>query len=109
MKITIHSEEGTLTTTDICGLCLQPGATKSVGTECWPGQRQPSTPHVHPECELAESTRAFSALSDAERIEAILEEAYWRFDARRSGSGPWKGMPMSERDAFKAVLRQALI
>ena len=36
------------------------------------------------------------------------EEAYWRFDARRNGLGPWKGMPQSERDAFKAEYRKAL-
>lgn len=33
------------------------------------------------------------------------ELAYWNFDARRKGLGPWKGMPMSERDAFKAEYR----
>lgn len=34
------------------------------------------------------------------------EAAYWEFDARRSGYNQWKGMPMSERDAFKAVVRK---
>lgn len=33
------------------------------------------------------------------------ESAYWRFDARRKGLAEWKGMPMSERDAFKAEYR----
>lgn len=36
------------------------------------------------------------------------EAAYWRFDARRNGLGEWKGMPMSERDAFKAEYRNAM-
>lgn len=30
-----------------------------------------------------------------------LEVAFWEFDARRKGYGPWKGSPQSERDAFK--------
>jgi len=40
-----------------------------------------------------------------EILEAMLEGAYWDFDARRKGYGDWKGMPQSERDAFKAVVR----
>lgn len=36
------------------------------------------------------------------------ELSYWNFDARKRGLGPWKGAPMSERDAFKAELRAAL-
>lgn len=37
-----------------------------------------------------------------------LEAAYWRFDARHKGYGKWKQAPMSERDAFKAEMRNAL-
>ena len=37
-----------------------------------------------------------------------IEAAYWRFDARRSGYARWKAAPMSERDAFKAEMRNAL-
>ena len=37
--------------------------------------------------------------------EDVLETAYWLFDARRKGYGEWKGMPQSERDAFKAQYR----
>lgn len=37
-----------------------------------------------------------------------IEAAYWRFDARHKGYGPWKQAPMSERDAFKAEMRNAL-
>lgn len=37
-----------------------------------------------------------------------LEAAYWRFDARHKGYGQWKQAPMSERDAFKAEMRNAL-
>ena len=35
----------------------------------------------------------------------IIEAAYWDFDARTSGYGPYKHIPQSERDAFKSVLR----
>lgn len=37
-----------------------------------------------------------------------IEAAYWRFDARHKGYGQWKQAPMSERDAFKAEMRNAL-
>ena len=37
----------------------------------------------------------------------LAEEAYWRFDARRNGYGPWKGSRQSERDAFKAEFRRS--
>ena len=36
------------------------------------------------------------------------EAAYWRFDARRKGYAEWKGLPMSERDAFKAEMRRII-
>jgi len=36
------------------------------------------------------------------------EYAYWTFDARRKGYGPWKQCPQSERDAFKTEYRAAL-
>ena len=32
------------------------------------------------------------------------ESMYWEFDARKKGYGKWKGIPQSERDAFKAVI-----
>ena len=38
-------------------------------------------------------------------MEEMLEAAFWEFDARRKGYSDWKGMPQSERDAFKAVAR----
>lgn len=37
-----------------------------------------------------------------------IEAAYWRFDARHKGYSQWKTAPMSERDAFKAEMRNAL-
>ena len=37
-----------------------------------------------------------------------IEAAYWRFDARHKGYGQWKQAPMSERDSFKAEMRNAL-
>jgi hypothetical protein len=37
-----------------------------------------------------------------------IEIAYWSFDARRSGYAKWAESPMSERDAFKAEMRNAL-
>lgn len=44
------------------------------------------------------------AAPEEDRIEA----AYWRFDARHKGYGQWKQAPMSERDAFRAEMRNAL-
>lgn len=41
-------------------------------------------------------------------VEDRIEAAYWNFDARRKGYGQWASSPMSERDAFKAELRNAL-
>ncbi|MDR6804264.1 hypothetical protein J2Y45_001533 [Dyadobacter sp. BE34] len=40
--------------------------------------------------------------------EDALEKAYWDFDSTRAGTGPWKGRPKSERDAFKGIVRAAL-
>lgn len=45
---------------------------------------------------------------EAEPEEDRIEAAYWRFDARHKGYGKWKASPMSERDAFKAEMRNAL-
>lgn len=42
-------------------------------------------------------------------LDEIIERAYWEFDARRSGYGQWKGIPQSERDAFKQVVRNLLL
>lgn len=40
---------------------------------------------------------------------AKAEIAYWDFDARHKGYGQYKFRPQSERDAFKAVFRAALL
>lgn len=51
------------------------------------------------------------AILSPEQIAAMdetIEAAYWQFDARRSGDGAWKGVPMAERDAFKASVRMLL-
>ena len=45
---------------------------------------------------------------EAEPQENRIEAAYWRFDARRKGYSYWQSAPMSERDAFKAEMRNAL-
>ena len=37
-----------------------------------------------------------------------LEDLYFRFDAMHKGYGDWNGTPMSERDAFKRTVKQAL-
>ena len=37
-------------------------------------------------------------------MDDAAEESFWRFDARRKGYSQWKGMPQSERDAFKAEI-----
>jgi hypothetical protein len=45
------------------------------------------------------------AQAKQEPTEDLIEAAYWRFDARRKGYAQWKATPMSERDAFKAEMR----
>ena len=52
--------------------------------------------------------KAQEAQAKHEPIEASIEAAYWSFDARRKGYGPWKETPMSERDAFKTEIRNAI-
>lgn len=54
--------------------------------------------------DLATPSGGKEAGPEEERIEA----AYWRFDARHKGYGEWRRAPMSERDAFKAEMRNAL-
>jgi hypothetical protein len=54
--------------------------------------------------DLATPSGGYEAEPEEDRIEA----AYWRFDARHKGHGKWKAAPMSERDAFKAEMRNAL-
>ncbi len=54
--------------------------------------------------DMATPSGGYEAEPEEERIEA----AYWRFDARHKGYGKWKAAPMSERDAFKAEMRNAL-
>lgn len=54
--------------------------------------------------DMATPSGGYEAEPEEERIEA----AYWRFDARHNGYGKWKAAPMSERDAFKAEMRNAL-
>lgn len=57
---------------------------------------------------MADLLRQIAALGDGERLtEDAAEQAYWQFDARRKGLSEWRGMPMSERDAFKAEFRKA--
>jgi len=36
------------------------------------------------------------------------ENAYWLFDVSVKGLGPWKGMPQSERDAFKEEINATI-
>jgi|694.fasta_scaffold59073_3 hypothetical protein len=40
------------------------------------------------------------------KIEDMLEQSFWDFDAARKGYGDWKNRPQSERDAFKQIVRQ---
>lgn len=46
------------------------------------------------------------ALTEAQQD--AIEAAYWEFDGRRGGLGIWREAPQSERDAFKAVMRNML-
>lgn len=54
--------------------------------------------------DLAEPSGGIEAGPEEDRI----EDAFWRFDARHKGYNQWKAAPMSERDAFKAEMRNAL-
>lgn len=54
-------------------------------------------------CLPRSSAEAGESLTD-ERIEA----AYWEFDARHKGYPPFKGLPETERDAFKHTIRRLL-
>jgi|GEM_PF-4718610 len=47
-------------------------------------------------------------ISDDQSLEEAAESAYWNFDARIGGIGPFKGVPQSTRDAFKAEYRKAV-
>ena len=44
-------------------------------------------------------------MTEQERFNNLLEQAYWEFDARHKGYSDWRLMPQSERDAFKAAVR----
>ena len=44
-----------------------------------------------------------------EKLNEVIEQAYWQFDAMRKGYAAWTGMPKSERDAFKQTLRGVVI
>ena len=54
--------------------------------------------------DIAEASGGVEGGPEEERLEA----AYWRFDARHKGYWKWKEAPMSERDAFKAEMRNAM-
>lgn len=53
---------------------------------------------------LHEEAHQRKPLSD-EDVDNAAEQAYWRFDARRSGYAEFRGHAQSERDAFKAEAR----
>lgn len=59
-----------------------------------------------------EMRKAYGPSGYVENPDAVVDDmaelAYWEFDARRAGMGKWKGMPQSERDAFKAVARKLI-
>lgn len=69
------NEEIDCETTDICGLCGEPGAdkiAKKMGGGCyWRGEQIPDGEFVHAECERAECERAFSQLTPKEIRETI--------------------------------------
>ncbi|MFN8993828.1 MAG: hypothetical protein ACK5X3_09260 [Pseudomonadota bacterium] len=54
---------------------------------------------------LEDSAVALNAQQVVEATEDAIEAAYWEFDARKRGDGKWKGLPHSERDAFKWAVR----
>lgn len=54
------------------------------------------------------NTREATPTSEAS-FEDALETAFWVFDAKYKGYGQFKNIAVSERDAFKAVVRNLLI
>jgi len=48
------------------------------------------------------------AVLDDNKLNELAEAAYWNFDARIGGIGPYKGLPQSTRDAFKDEYRKAV-
>lgn len=65
-------------TSDICGLCGQPGADKIPSPVHWPGERIPDTELVHAECEDEECKRAHSCLTPKQR-QATLDGISGRY------------------------------
>lgn len=55
-----------------------------------------------------DTTKHTTGVHSEEKLNEILEQSFWSFDARRSGYSNWKGKPQSERDAFKGELRSVL-
>lgn len=64
----------------------------------------PPAPAPQQAQDIAEASGGAEGGPEEDRIEA----AFWRFDARHKGYGQWRQAPMSERDAFKAEMRNAL-
>lgn len=60
------------------------------------------------ERQLAEASAPVEFPADG-RNDDPAEAAFWSFDARKKGYGRWKGAPQSERDAFKAEYRAAIV
>lgn len=50
----------------------------------------------------------FAQASPVTQDDDPAETAYWRFDARKKGYAEWKGIPQTERDAFKAEFRASV-
>jgi len=65
-------------------------------------------PRTAPPAAPADDHATPSGGQEAGPQEDRIEAAYWRFDARHKGYSQWKTAPMSERDAFKAEMRNAL-
>ena len=55
----------------ICGYCGLAGADKEPMKHPWPGQRLPSTEHVHARCDNEAAQEAFDQLSDKERADFL--------------------------------------
>jgi len=68
----------------------------------------PAAPGAAPPAAPADDHATPSGGQEAGPQEDRIEAAYWRFDARHKGYSQWKTAPMSERDAFKAEMRNAL-
>jgi hypothetical protein len=71
----------------------------------WPSKVFVHSSQIRMELDLVPS---IPVVCTTDLLEDAIEKAYWNFDARKKGYSKWRNLPQSERDAFKAEVRQVL-